>query len=107
MPSRLNKRVQVNFWAEITTGNATYPGLVGNLSKEGACIKKLATQEQVNLEPGKELHMKFSPPDAESLNLSCEVVWAKVNPSNNVLEGCGMKIIASSSEYDEFFESLL
>jgi hypothetical protein len=104
---RRSQRVVFRQEAESILGEKKYSGNIENFSKEGI-LKIIAGEEILGCSPGTTINVNFQIPSGETIELSCEIKWLRINSNMpfGVKHNLGMEIVDPPQEYTEFVESL-
>lgn len=100
MNMRKHKRFVVTLNANISFGEKTYKGVIGNISEEGilsSLTTSITTDE--NFLPQKHVGMSLDLPTGETVDLNCEIRWFLRPSEQRKTIMLGLYIIDPPSEY--------
>ena len=100
MKKRKYKRFVISMHANISIGEKTYKGVIGNISEEGilsSLTTSITTDE--NFLPQKNVEMNLDLPTGETVDLNCEIRWFLKPSEQRKTIMLGLYIIDPPSEY--------
>ena len=109
MEDRRFKRIDFKLNAEINLSGKRYKGSIENLSEGGLFEIFFSDAYLTDLTTGASLGVKFQIPSEEIIDLHCKIVWLRVGPDEIVglRYYMGLEIINPSTEYKEFFKTMV
>ncbi len=109
MEKRHSKRVDYSIKTAITAGRRSYPGFIENLSGEGFFVITSNARLVKEFYPGGKIDIKFNPPTGKLPVHECEIKWIHIDkePAVGLIYSMGMEIQALSSDYSDFYSTLV
>ena len=110
MERRQSRRLNVFFNTGIISGNENYSGFTGNISENGLYVRISSAHSSIIFVERTRMDLKLKLHMHEELDLYCRLVWSYELPLYNSkgksAYNMGMKILALSSNYKNFYRNL-
>ena len=109
MERRRSDRKKVSIEAKIVAEDASYQGVIENISLHGICLETDSgdiLSDSKSFSPGSEFQVEFQTPLGEVLKLHCKVKWSFKNAPIGIKRSVGMEIIFPPPGYMELYKEL-
>ncbi|GBE37874.1 PilZ domain protein [bacterium BMS3Bbin08] len=109
MEKRRYERKPFRLKAELVIGNQKYPAFIENLSEYGAYVEIAPSKTPIEFYPATKVGLRFEIPSGETIDISGEVRWSRVDisPSQQCISYVGIEILKPPPGYSKFFKTLV
>jgi hypothetical protein len=106
MDKRDNKRIKVDFSAEISSSGNVHKGRITDVSREGlGSLLTTHVEGSENFIPEQIVKVNFQLPTGEDLAFECEIRWFDWSTPQKKNLVLGLKIIKPSAAYIEYIQN--